>query len=421
MTFAALFTHHKGAEPMRRLTLTEYQTTEGVPLSQDECDILRQLAPSVGVTPSLGRAGFYDLTPSSWIGAITLSDLAIQIRPKVPISRVLFLISYALDPKHWRQTGFDFTEEESLVEAIIPGFVFQLHRALDRGILRSYRPEEASLMTVRGRIRMEDQIRDRFGIAPPVEVRYDEFTEDIEENRLLKAGIRRLAKMRTRSEAARRQLRRFDTVLEPVTPIEYHPRRLPTVPYTRLNCHYRPAIELAKLILRSVSFELRHGQVSAAAFLVDMNDVFETFALTALREELGLSERAFPRGRQVGLYLDRGRNIALQPDLSWWEGSRCVFVGDAKYKRLNVPGVTHPDLYQLLAYTVATNLPGGLLVYAAGEGEPAIHEVVHLSKDMEVVSLDLTGNPDAILNEVRRVAGRVRLLRQRAVASSAAA
>ena len=32
---------------------------------------------------------------------------------------------------------------------------------------------------MRGRIRFDDQIRRRFGIPLPVELRYDEFTDDI--------------------------------------------------------------------------------------------------------------------------------------------------------------------------------------------------------------------------------------------------
>jgi len=46
--------------------------------------------------------------------------------------------------------------------------------------------------------------------------------------------------------------------------------------------------------------------------------------------------------------------------------------------------------YQLLAYTVATNLPAALLMYAAGEGRPAIHTTVHLGKRPNVIALDLS-------------------------------
>jgi 5-methylcytosine-specific restriction enzyme subunit McrC len=115
---------------MSELTLTEYQPMAGVPLSREQRDGLLRVAPSVTVTPSPGRLECYDLTPGSHVGAIHLPELAVQIRPKIPIVRVLFLISYALDPGKWKDAPFDFAKQErSLLEAVIPGFVAQGSRS----------------------------------------------------------------------------------------------------------------------------------------------------------------------------------------------------------------------------------------------------------------------------------------------------
>lgn len=306
---------------MRRLTLREYQTEPWVRLSAEGRDALLGSVPSLTMTPSVGLEGPYDLTPSSHVGAVEVGSLSVTILPKIPVSRVMFLISYALDPANWSSDGFDFDEEDSLLEAIIPGFVRQLQRALRRGVLEGYRAEEASLMTVRGRLRIGDQLRRRFGAASPAEVTYDEFTEDIEENRLIKAALARLGGMRIRNRLVRRSLRRFDSALERVGLVRYDPRSIPEIRYTRLNEHYRPAVELARLILRSDSYELRHGALRGTSFLVDMNRMFEDFVVAALRETLGLSERSFPQGAEGRrLFLDAGRRVSLEPDISWWEG-----------------------------------------------------------------------------------------------------
>jgi 5-methylcytosine-specific restriction enzyme subunit McrC len=365
----------------------------------------------------VGLEGYYDLTPDSHVGAVHLPELDIEIRPKIPIDRVLFLVCYALNRSQWLDL-FGFAREDSLVEAVVPGFVAQVRRAFRRGVLQGYRAEEAALPVVRGRVRFDDQIREQFGRFPPAEVRYDDFTEDIEVNRLIKAAIRRLGRLRLRSEDVRRSLRAFDSVLGTVSAVEYDSRWLPEICYDRLNVHYRPAVELAKLILRSVSFELADGHIQAAAFLVDMNKVFEDFVVVALREALHLSERVFPQGASDRwLWLDKARTVRLQPDLSWWQGASCTFIGDVKYKRVKAVGVEHPDLYQLLAYVTATNLPGGLLVYAAGEGEPVTHQIVHFGKELEVVTLDLCGSPSEILDRVRKLARRVERLRSKVSAS----
>ena len=204
-------------------------------------------------------------------------------------------------------------------------------------------------------------------------------------------------------------LREFEALLAPVELVHFDARNLPEVRFSRLNEHYRAAIELAKLILKSSSWELRQGQVRASAFLVDMNRVFEDFVITALREELHVTKHDFPanaRGRL--LHLDQAARVGLEPDISWWKGNRCVFVGDVKYKRINVPGIKHADLYQLLAYTTATKLPSGLLIYAAGETEPRTHTVPLAGKTLEVVALDLSGTPDEVLDQIRSLALRIR-------------
>lgn len=75
----------------------------------------------------------------------------------------------------------------------------------------------------------------------------------------------------------------------------------------------------------------------------------------------------------------------------------------------------HPDLYQLLAYTVAAGVPGGLLVYAAGECDHAVHTVTRLGKRLEVVPLDLSGQPNDILAQIKTLSNYIRDLRAQAV------
>lgn len=396
---------------MRTLELSEYRTSVGISLSEDQISTISRVAPSISIAPSLIRPGCYDLTPGSVVGAISLPDLGIEIRPKIPIEQVLFLVSYALDPRRWHDIDYSFGTVDSFLEAIVPGFARHVGRALARGLLQGYRLEEDSLATVRGRIRFDDQLRDRFGRFPPVEVRFEEFTEDVEENRLLKAAIDQLSRLRIRSVKASRSLQSLAPAFESVHLVAYEPRRLPEILYTRLNEHYRPAVELARLVLRSTSFEFLHGRAVASSFLVDMSEVFESFVAIALRERLRIPERAFPRGaRGHPLHLDRAKLIRLEPDLSWWDGPVCRFVGDVKYKRVQATGVLHPDLYQVLAYCIATDLANGLLIYAAGEAPQVRHEVVRIGKDLHVVTLDLGGSQESVLDQVAALAGRIRAL-----------
>ncbi|MCY4424699.1 MAG: hypothetical protein OXC06_16685, partial [Acidimicrobiaceae bacterium] len=101
---------------------------------------------------------------------------------------------------------FDFARDEALPDVLAIALASEAQRAFACGLLHGYRMEEDALQTIRGRIRLEDQMRRRPGFMLPVEVRYDEFTDDILENRLVKAAASRLSRMRLRSTRARSEL-----------------------------------------------------------------------------------------------------------------------------------------------------------------------------------------------------------------------
>ena len=189
---------------MRRLDLQEWSTSKSIPLSNVECGVLRPVLDSIA--PSADREGAYDLTPGSIIGALEVGDLSVSIQPKLDIGRVLYLASYAMGAKgavDLRQERFDYELQPTLVEPLVHALTRAARRAFARGLLHGYRTEEESLYTVRGRIRAADQLRRRFGIPIPIEVRYDEFTDDILPNRLVKAAAAQLGKLRIHSRQSR--------------------------------------------------------------------------------------------------------------------------------------------------------------------------------------------------------------------------
>lgn len=400
-----------------QLDLQEYASTECM-LMAAQLDLLLRHAPALGLSiePVAHEVGTYRLTVGSTVGAVEIGDLSIMIEPKIGIAQLLSLAAYAMSAfRPQEQRPFDFAERLSLPDALALALASAARQAFGRGLLHGYRTEEQALQTVRGRIRMTEQMGRRFGTGLPVEVRFDEFTDDIIEHQLVRAAVAQLGSMRLRSNAARRQLSWVAAMLAQVTAVEFPPNRVPAVRFDRLNGHYRGVVGLAQLVLRHSAFEADRGEVRASGFLIEMNTLFQEFLIAALREALGVSEQTLRSDRDVpGTWLATGRQLRIKPDLSWWDGPICTFVGDAKYKNLSGSSVPSPDLYQLLAYATALNLPGGLLVYAHGEADPASYLVVHAQKRLGVTALDLLGELATVLQQVERVAQQVLALRDEA-------
>ena len=400
---------------MRQIDLQEYVPSEPCSLWSAEHDALRLALPSLTIQRVIGAKDKYTLTPGSTVGTVETSGLSVLIRPKIGIPQLLSLACYAIGRVRFQESDFRFPEEPALPDALALALTTAARRAFARGLLHGYLTQEEALQTVRGRIRFDDQVRRRFGVPLPIEVRYDEFTDDILANQLVKAAAMRLGGMRLRSPEARRSLGWVSAMLDNVSYAEFPPSDVPEVPFDRLNEHYRGVVTLARLVLRRGAFEADRGQVRASGFLMDMNQVFQEFVTVALREALGVSERELcsDKGMPRRVTLAEENRVRLEPDLSWWNGGVCTFVGDAKYKRIdgNIPNA---DLYQLLAYATALDLPGGLLIYAQGERESATYTVRHSGKRLEVAALDLSGTLDQVLERVGDLAGKVRALRGQA-------
>ena len=409
---------------MGQIDLREYESSAPMRLSARERRELKSAVDSLTIEPSNDDNGGYIITASSTVGAVEIGDLSVLIRPKIGIPQLLSLACYASNlVKLQVDREFHFADDpESLPDVLALLLLTAARRAFSRGLLRGYRVEEEALNTVRGRIRFEDQIRSRFDVPIPIEVRYDEFTDDILENRLVKAAVMRLGAMRLRSPRARSGLGWIASTLQDVSNVEFPPNQVPEPGSNQLNEHYREVVTLSRLVLRYCTFEQRRGQTRSYGFLMDMNVLFQEFLVAALREALRLSPGVFCADDQLkgrrSIHLDEAHRVNLKPDMTWWEGGKCVFVGDAKYKKTDGIG-QHSDLYQLLAYVTALSLPGGMLIYAAGEANPVQHHVKHSGKRLEVAALDLSGTLDDVLARVSEVANGVKTLREELVETEA--
>lgn len=336
------------------------------------------------------------------MGAATTTRLHVVIEPKLSIDRVFFLLGYARKVRFAPETT-TLAAREGIVEPFVAAFLNALQRALRRGLPMSYVSREEALPTIRGRVRFADQLRRRYDLPLPVEVGYDDYTLDTEANRLVKAALRRIERLRLRSPLLRRRAAEALGSFDGVTDVAFDTRRLPTFSYTRLDQRYRPVLELAALLVRNTSVELDPGQATMSSVLFDMNIVFEDFVWAAIGDELREMIPTSYRWRQgKSIALDEDRNVRPEPDLSLWDGSRCVFVGDAKYKETEQGEVG--DIYQLLAYCSATGLDEGLLLYAEKPSGPIAHRVVRGGPRLRVETVDVTAPLEQLRDRCRVLA-----------------
>ena len=147
-----------------------------------------------------------------------VAGVTVWIRPKVEIRRILFLLGYAKNPG-WRDDTVELADGRptwsprwrtpSPTRPSEPSSV---------GLLQGYVEIDDSLTVLRGRLREQDQLRRRFGIALPLLVRFDDYTVDIAENQLLRAAAELLLRVPGVAPRTRARLRGLRQILADVTP-----------------------------------------------------------------------------------------------------------------------------------------------------------------------------------------------------------
>jgi 5-methylcytosine-specific restriction enzyme subunit McrC len=383
-----------------RITLFEYGS-EVRDLSQLD---IRELMAAGGRALTLaptGTAGQFQLKANSLIGTIVTSRLEVIINPKIPIENVFLLLEPSKTPIDLRTELVGFGDYLDITPAFAAFFARLLEHTLARGMRRDYIPVQDDLVAVRGRVALDDVVRRP--VLTPLACRFDEYSIDTPHHRILKAATLRLCRVpgigvRNR-DALRHLLMRFGEVDDQPPATAQVLRR----GFNRLERHYEPAVRLACLLLDEGSLLHSFGTTTAGAFLFDMNRAFEAFLEARL--EAALRGTLEVRG-QAQTYLDSDERVRMKPDLIFGRNGSAVYVGDAKYKVSKDINGVDSDLYQLLAYTTALDLPEGVLVYAQADQAipPQVINVALAGKRLHIQRIDLSGDARAIRRSVDALA-----------------
>ncbi|SHJ17182.1 5-methylcytosine-specific restriction enzyme subunit McrC [Nocardiopsis flavescens] len=395
------------------LRLTEHRPRRGVRLTAAQAALLTA-SRLVTVTPE--PEGHWCVSADrEMVGSVRLTSrgevIDLVITPKLPVRRLFFLLGYAQGGMRWHQEAVDVHENDDLLPVVAHAFARMCERALGQGVLQGYRTVEESAPVLRGRLRTTDQARRRFGQPLPAEIRYDDHTTDIAENRILLTATRKLLRTPGTRAGTRALLRRVLIRLEGV---EHLPpgQELPVWRPSRLNTRFQGPLRLAELVLRSGSYEFAEDRALRAEGLVlRMWQVFEDFVTHALADALrARGGRCLLQDRRF--HLDHAHTAQLRPDLVYEppDAAGPTGVVDVKYKRARGQGGHTGDLYQMLAYCTRLGLAEGHLVYAAGPGTTAQQHRLHGSPGVTVHQhvLDLDTDPETLLSQIDTIAEAVR-------------
>ena len=345
-------------------------------------------------------AGIWRITDVTRVGVVGLDELRLLVRPKTPLRSLIFMASYSGVQADLDHATFAFEADQDLPAALASALIRAVGAATERGLLKGYVPVEETGTVIRGRWDVARQLKTRPGVPVPVELTYDDYTEDIAENRIVKAALRSLVRLEQLPRRVVDELGALLGMFSEISDLRVGGRV--TMPAeTRLNAHFQPALRLAQWILEATSWAHAEGASSGSAFLLNVVKVYEDFVGSVLRATLK------PEGFEVDLQvsdwrLDTDGKIRMRPDIVISRGGRVVSVADTKYKVWGESDGSPPnaDVYQGLAYAITAHVPEVHLLYVSGDVEPRRYEIAATGTVVVTHAVDVSNGPEELVTRV---------------------
>lgn len=272
----------------------------------------------------------------------------------------------------------------TLYEVFINMYLQEVRNLVKHGIKSAYVEREDNLRFFKGKLVVNEQIKQNAAHGERFYVRYDEYLVDRAENRLVKATLLKLQGISTSAEN-QKEIRQLLTAFENVQASRNYEKDFAKVVIDRNTKDYDMLIRWAKVFLLNKSFTTFSGGHNARALLFPMEKVFESYVAKQLKKTLfDLDWDVTAQDR--GYYLfDSPRQFALRPDIVITRNDGTKVILDTKWKRLTDNpranyGISQSDMYQMYAYSKKYGTSEIWLLYPINE-DMRNHEDISFDSD----------------------------------------
>ncbi|OOG70028.1 5-methylcytosine-specific restriction endonuclease system specificity protein McrC [Sinorhizobium sp. A49] len=304
--------------------------------------------------------------------------------PLIPIENIYYLFCYAWNRFEEAKTipvgGLESPDLPNLLARVLLNGVRTIMR---RGLDRGYQLQQGELATVRGRIELGPTLRLRARNVRRLQCEFDELSYDLLHNRVLKASLKRLARVPTIDRGLAHELQLLARRMPDISDIRLDRSTFARVQLHRNNAYYHFLIKVAELAFECLLPDPSGGGFVFHDILRDerkMARVFEEFVRNFYSAEQRdfIVEPLTIHWDAIRLTGSSGRLPNMRADVFLRGRKRCIII-DTKYYA-NALQVYHGtesfhsgNLYQLFSYLKNAAATGssfaqveGMLLYPCG-------------------------------------------------------
>ncbi len=399
----------------------------------DRLAALAQYSPFAGKGGSgVLEHGRRSLRARGVVGILAAGGCSLEILPKIDVGpgesanhqnaairrRLIHMLAVALSLKIDLGSITELTwQRETLLEILIRIFCDKLTEAIRKGMPRRYVTQEDDLCALRGGLDVPRQFTRHATNPSRLACRFDDLSEDIALNRIMKAAVGHLFQT-SRSSANQQRLRELAFIYADIAEIPPNALRWKEVTIDRTNRRWQELLGMAHLLLQGRYQTTTGGDGQGTALLFEMNTLFEEYIGRLISRALTGSDLtvSLQGGRLFCLSADVTQRGLFQtkPDILIRRAGTVTHVIDTKWKRISSriddpkQGISQGDVYQMMAYAQLYSAPRLTLLYPhhLGLGNEELvharHRITGHETILETASIDVA-NGKNVLDRLRRL------------------
>lgn len=339
----------------------------------------------------------------------------------IKIQNIYYMLTYvfsSLNEKEYKKMAMEeFEDTLDLLAAILSKGMAQL---IKRGLGRAYVRNEEILAAPKGKMNLTTSIKMQTLRNKQVVCEFDEFSEDIFLNQLIKSTALLLIRSKEVNIERKKSLKKVLLVFEGVSEIDVQQIAWQKIQYDKNNRHYQMLINICYLIVNRMLINEKTGQYDMQHYEDEMilSSLYERFIRAYYQRHysnLRVSAAKIPwnlslEGEEESLLPD------MKTDITLTDGEKTLII-DAKFYRkslqyhaiFNKRTFHSGNLYQLFTYVKNrdrehTGNVAGVLLYAKTDEEIVPDNTYMMDKNkMTITNLDLDGEFECIRSKLNQL------------------
>lgn len=332
----------------------------------------------------------------NYVGVIEInSELQINILPKiykiedqnnqeekVEKARNIFLkmLSSFLNYKflEYKNTNLNIYKFNSIYDSFIYFYLNNVLSLTKKGLKHNYLNFVDNKPYLKGKLYLSKHINKNFIDKSKFYIKFDEFTINTPENRIIKSVLYKLKNITSNYENQKlinHLLNIFDSSPKSLN----YELDFKKIIFNNTNKHYRETIEWSMIFLRNNWFANFFGFKNIKALLFKMENIFESYIANLLERYVKQTD---PYRYFISIQDEKYElfnKLKLRPDIVLEDKLQNItYIIDTKWKVLDdKENISNSDIYQMYAYSKKYNAKKAILFY------PSFHDKNNLNKLFE--------------------------------------